>query len=162
MTTGTADQSSVSLDRDARFLRESLSRCRRDVSSPITNQHVENLIRRLDNDRIKPCDHIVEVLHDAFSRGGKRADVEAFFRAGMAMVAEWYDDTPADVPQLIRLETEAQAVADMAEIDAALEPSPKTIADMAERLRGHLVALDRLVGACERQQFAADRQRRVA
>lgn len=157
MAADTNNGSAVTVERDARILRESLTRCRRDCSMPVVDAHIRNLHKRLDNARIHSCEHIVELTRDAFERGAPRSAVEGFFRAGLAMVATWYDgrDEMPDLPTLIRLETEAQAVADVGEINIALEPTSKTIADGTELLRGHLVALDRLVSACERMQFDA-------
>jgi hypothetical protein len=162
MPTGTNQSNAVTQatqERDARMLRESLSRCRRNVSIPLRDEEVRNLIKRVEHDRAKPCEHIMALEYDAFSRGAPRADVEAFFRTGLAIVGSWYEENEAamDLPTLIRLETQAQAVGDMAEIDLAIDQSPKTVADAADLLRGHLVALDRLVTACERQQVAAAR-----
>ncbi len=162
MESNTNRNATVSIEPSARLLREALTACRRNVSCPIRDDAERELLKRIDNERVKPCEQIVGAQYSAFKRGALRADLLAFWRAGVAMIESWYGDDVGDLPQLIRLETQAQAVADLGEIDMALEPSGKTIADAAELLRGHLVALDRLVSACERRQFAEVRNQRVA
>lgn len=153
-------------EHDARILRESLTKCRRDVSIPLRDQEIRNLQKRIDNDRAKPCEHVVKICYDAFTRGAPRADVEAFFRAGIAMVGEWYEANQpvADLPVLLRQVRESEAIAGIAELEMALDPSPKTIADGVDVLRRELVAVERLVATCERYQFAdaAPRNRMVA
>lgn len=166
MATDTKQGGSVTeenvVDRSARLLREHLTRCRRDVSLPLVDEHVRNTIKRIENDRAKPNEHIVTVMYDAFQRNAPRADLEAYPRAILAMIGDWYGDNAVmDLPKLIRQDTEAEAFANVVETELALSlnargevTDSKVLADATERLRIQLVALEQLVSACERKQMA--------
>ena len=147
--TGTASGSGVTVDLDryaAEFL-DSLTRARRNTTTDLDDAptYVQNLIRRIENDRAHPHFHVVAVLRDAFDRGGSREDLEAPGWRLIAMVRAWFSSgQPADLEALCRAETEAQHRADLAvfhDIDWRA-PSQKSLRDAAERLDAHRVCLE--------------------
>lgn len=156
--TGTPENVAVSpnLDRTARLLREALTHARRDVRCPLKDAHIENLQRRIENDRTRPCQHIMTVLHDAFSRGAPREDVEQFARTLLALIASWYEPKALpDLHQLLLMESHAESEARPATLAVALTPTTKAIADASDRLHTQLMALERLVEGLDRVRMVA-------
>jgi hypothetical protein len=147
----------LTVDRDARLFRESLTRCRRDVSSPITDARIKNLTKKIDSGRAQPGRLVIEAMYDAFVRGAPQVDVEAPARTLLALVQSWYASThqsQLDLLALVRAETIAESEANPGEMELVLDPSRKTIADAAEKLDAHLAALEKLSAACHRRLVA--------
>jgi hypothetical protein len=148
------------VDRDARLVREALTRCRRDVSSPITDARVSNLIKKVESGRAQPARLLLEMMFDAFERGAPREAVEAVARTLLAITDRWYVDRGGDAQQfdfltLVREETAAQAAGDVGEMEIVLNSSRKTLADALPVIDAHLIALQHLSAAGHRRLVAA-------
>jgi hypothetical protein len=139
------------------LFRESLRRCTRDVRSPIKDEFERNMLKRVSSGRSHAPEHIVTVLHSAYTRGAGRAAVEAPLRALLAEIADWYEqDAPTidDVIALVRRETAMQALADVAEVDVVLDRDRLAVATATDRIDAHLVALEDLSAALHRRRVA--------
>jgi hypothetical protein len=139
MLKGTTLMESVTFQRDARLLRESFTRCRRDVACSQDDPYARNLIKRVESGRVQLTEHIVTIAWDAFQRGAPQCDVEAPGHAHVEMVAGWYEaqsrGEPVPMPEIIRRSIDAQLAAVSAETAALAMPCPKTFADMRDAER---------------------------
>jgi hypothetical protein len=158
MLKGTTLAESVTLQRDARLLRESFTRCRRDVSCPQSDPYVRNLIKRVENGRVLLTEHIVMLAWDSFERGAPQCDVEAPGHAHVEMVAGWYEararGEPVPMPEIIRRVIDAQLAAVSAETAALVTPCPKTFADMRDAERRAELESRRVADFIGAQMFA--------
>jgi hypothetical protein len=128
MATGTNISETVTLERNARLLRDSFTRCRRDVSIPQRDAQIRNLIKRVENGRVHLAEHMVILAWDAFH---------------------------VEIPEMIRRAIEAQTAATNAEVACLVQPCPKTYADVEDALKREILEAERAIGALHDQQFAA-------
>lgn len=146
--------------RDARLWRESFTRSRRDVSSPIVDARIAGHIRKIEAGRAQPFRQILEVLWDLKHRGAPQVAIEAVARTLLAVIQSWYaqpdrpDVAQLDLIRLVRDETQAEAIANPFELELLVDASPKSIADASEKLDQHLIELEQLSSALHRRRVA--------
>lgn len=158
IATGPTAAEQVTLQKNERLLADAFRRCRRDVSSPCVDAHVKNLIKRVNVGRIQMHRQLLAVLFDAYTRHASRESVEAYGRTLLSIVGSWYDAgaalTDEELLTLVRRETARQSAGDAAELELMHERTPKSIADAADALDAHLIALEDLSAALHRRKVA--------
>jgi hypothetical protein len=159
MATGTNISETVTLERNARLLRDSFTRCRRDVSIPQRDAQIRNLIKRVENGRVHLAEHMVILAWDAFHRGAPQPDVEEPGHKYVLIVRDWFEARArgenVEIPEMIRRAIEAQTAATNAEVACLVQPCPKTYADVEDALKREILEAERAIGALHDQQFAA-------
>lgn len=118
---------SVEVNFSARKLDEALMKSVRSATRKEHCLKAENTRREIRRHRILPNQHIVTVLRDAYERGASQADVEAYFREGLAMVGHWYKAERVALPlsEAHKLEEHAEGVKEDRETDFIHDPSPR-------------------------------------
>jgi hypothetical protein len=160
MPTGSENSQTVTVDRDARLLREAFSRCRRSVDATRDDTYARNLVKRVDAGRVRVAEHVVTLAWDGFSRGARQDDVEAFGQIYLAIVRGWYAASrrglTVRLPELVREVLEAQGRATVAEFTILTERSPKAIADAEEALTTEELAIERELEVLRSMRYVSE------
>jgi hypothetical protein len=145
--------------RASRLARESLQSCQYAATAHRGNEYARNLAKRLGSGDVKLGEHIVTLLFDAIEREAPREHVERFPRTLLALIAEQFAKLESayqlTLVDLVQRETRAKAAAGVAELEVALNPTTKTIADAAQLVDAELAAIEDLSAALHRRLAAA-------
>jgi hypothetical protein len=151
----------VTLDRDARLLREAFTRCRQDASVALTNNSVRNLIKRVEHGRVHLAEHMIAIAWDAFSRFAPIEDVEMPGHIYLAIVRSWdmarRRGERLDYRRALELAVEAQAEATKVEVKCLSAVGSKTLADTEDAMRLEIGRMEIALGAIEAERLRADR-----
>jgi hypothetical protein len=124
--------------------------------APQHDGYVTRLMQRMQDGTLRVVDHVLVLARNWFERKAPREEVEAPFRACLAIIASWYPvDAPLDLHALSRAETIAEGPANVFQMDIDTLEGPALAA--AERAIARDVAAgQRLLDAVRMKLYAVE------